>query len=187
MDEIEINAWNDFARDLKKRVRWDGEKIEWALISALNVLPTLQEEERAELLKIGRVVAERSSKLAVTFLRIAPQAISVVDSSCRMTFLRWAAIFASQSRETLIDFLEKSPEILRAFAKNECAIFLHHGLHLAWQDWSLSFKYFLNLPRIRKEVPWEKFPLWFEQGLSLVRKSLPAAMAYYGLESKHSQ
>ncbi|MBI5967499.1 MAG: VWA domain-containing protein [Deltaproteobacteria bacterium] len=36
-------------------------------------------------------------------------------------------------------------------------------------------------------MPWEKFPLWFEQGLSLVRKSLPAAMAYYGLESKHSQ
>jgi len=187
MDEIEIKAWKDFARDLKKRVRWDSEKIEWALIRALNILPTLQEEERAELLKIGRVVAERSSKLAVTFLRSAPQAISAVDSPCRLTFLRWAGIFASQSRETLMDFLEKSPEILRAFPKNEYETFLHHGLRLASQDPPLSFKYFLNLPRIRKEVPWEKFPSWFEQGLPLIRKNLPAAMAYYGLESKHSQ
>jgi len=187
MKEAEISAWNEFAKGLRRRVRWDVDKIEGSLISALNILPELQANERAQLLEIGRLVAERSSKLAVIFLRVAPEALSALDPSCRPTFLHWAATFASQSRETLIDFLEKSTEIFRGLPKEEGAFFLEPGLRLAQQDWSISFKYFLNLSRIRQEVSIEKFPSWFEAGFPLIRKSLPAALAYYGLESKHSQ
>ena len=78
MKEAEISAWNEFAKGLRRRVRWDVDKIEGSLISALNILPELQANERAQLLEIGRLVAERSSKLAVIFLRVAPEALSAL-------------------------------------------------------------------------------------------------------------
>lgn len=187
MNQAEIKAWNEFAHDLRKRVRWDMEKIEWSLISALHTLPALEAEERSALLDMGRVVAERSSKLAVTFLRIAPKAFSSVDPSCRTAFLRWAACFASRSRETLVDFLEKGPGILGALPEGERACLLDFGLRLASIDWAVSFRYFLNMLRIREEVPLERLFPWFEEGLSLIKRSTPAALAYYGLESQRSR
>ena len=186
MHETEVDAWSEFARDLRKRVRWDIEKIERSLISALSTLPALEYQERTELLKMGRVVAERSGKLALIFLRIAPLALSLIHPSARIPFLRWASIFACQSRETLIDFLEKSRDILGALPEGERANFLDLGLRLASQDCSVSFKYFLSLPQIRKEIPQERLSSWFEEGLPLIRKCLPAALAYYGFESQRS-
>jgi nitric oxide reductase NorD protein len=186
MNEAEIQEWSDFARDLRKRVRWDVDKIEWALVSALKILPTLARQERADLLKMGRVVAERSSKLAVTFLRMAPKAASSTFSSFRPAWIRWAMGLAEHSRETLLDFLEKSPEILGAFAEEECSLFLNHGLKLAARDPSVSYKYFINLPRIQKEIERDRFLLWFEEGISLLPGRLSVALAYFGLESKRS-
>lgn len=187
MNEIEINAWNEFARNLRKGVRWEIEKIRGSLISGLRALPALQYQERAELLKMGWDVAERSSKLAMAFLRIAPRALSLIHPSVRTSFLRWAAIFACQSRETLIDFFEKSREILGALPESERANFLDLGLRLALQDYSVSYKYFLSLPQIQKEIPQERLHPWFEEGFSLIRKGLPEALAYYGLESQRSR
>ena len=187
MNETEINAWNDFARHLRRRVRWDIEKVERALAGALKAFPALRQEDRAELLKMGWVVAERSSKLAVTFMRLAPEAFVAIAPSLRAPVLRWAAVFASQSRETLIEFIEKSAAIIESLPESERAVFLDLGLHLALEDWSVSFKYFLSLPRIQKEIPKNRVHPWFEEGFSLIRRSLPAAMAYYGLESQRSQ
>jgi nitric oxide reductase NorD protein len=187
MNEIEVNSWNEFAHNLRKRVRWDIDKIGDSLISALGALPALEYAERAELLKMGWMVAERSSKLAVTFLRIAPMALSLIHPSVRTPFLRWAAVFAYHSRETLIDFLEKGSDILGALPESERAVFLDFGLRLASQDCSVSFKYFLVLPRIQKEIPPERLHPWFEEGFSLIRKGLPGALAYYGLESQRSR
>ena len=53
MIEIEVNSWNEFARNLRKGVRWEIEKIRDSLISALRALPALEYQERAELLKMG--------------------------------------------------------------------------------------------------------------------------------------
>jgi nitric oxide reductase activation protein len=187
MNEAEVNAWNEFARNLRKRVRWDIEKIGCSLSSALSALPALEYQERAELLKMGMVVAERSGQLAVAFLRIAPRALSLIHPSARTPFLRWAAIFACQSRETLIDFLEKSRDILKVLPEGERADFLDLGLRLASQDCSVSFKYFLSLPQIQREIPLERLHPWFEEGFFLIRKCLPGALAYYGLESQRSR
>ncbi len=120
-------------------------------------------------------------------MRIAPQVLAGIAPSIRTPILRWAAVFASQSRETLIEFIEKSSDILGALPESEWPVFLDLGLKLALQDWSVSFKYFLSLPRIQKEVPKNRVRPWFEEGFSLVRRSLPAALAYYGLESQLSQ
>jgi nitric oxide reductase NorD protein len=187
MNEAEIQEWSDFARELRKRVRWDVDTIERALVSALKILPTLAGQERADLLKMGRVVAERSSKLAVTFLRMAPEAASSTPSSLRPSWIRWAMGLAEHSRETLLDFLEKSPKILGALAEEERPLFLTHGLKLAARDPSVSYKYFINLPRIQQEIEGDRFPLWFEEGLSLLPGSLSVALAYFGLESKRSR
>jgi len=187
MNEIEIQAWNEFARDLRKRVRWDVEKIERALTGALEFLPVLESQERADLLRMGKVVAERSSKLALTFLRSAPQAASSIQSPFRPVWIRWGIGLAEHSRETLIDFLEKSPEILGALPEGDILFFLHYGLKLAARDPSVSYKYFTNLPRIQMEVEKDRFPLWFEEGLSLIAKNLSEALAYFGLESKRSR
>jgi len=187
MNEAEIISWNEFARDLRRRVRWDVEKVDGSLVAALDILPALRAEERSSLLDLGRLVAERSSKLAVTFLRIAPKACLSVDPSIRAVFLRWAAFFASQSRETLIEFLEKSPGILEALPAGDRSRLLDFGLHLASLDWAVSFRYLLGLPRIVREVPSGKLSPWLEEGLSLIKRSAPAAMAYYGLESQRSR
>ena len=187
MNEAEVQAWNEFARDLRKRVRWDVEKTDRALRSALEILPNLGGPERADLLRMGKVVAERSSKLAVTFLRAAPQAASSIHPPFRPVWIRWGIGLAEHSRETLIDFLEKSPEILGALPEGEILFFLHYGLKLATRDPSVSYKYFMNLPRIQKEIQKDQFPLWFEEGLSLIAKNLSVALAYFGLESKRSR
>src|SRR3972149_455274 len=130
MNEAEVYAWNEFAQDLRRRVRWDPERIASALVRALEFLPALENHERSELLKIGRVVAERSSKLAVVFMRVAPNALAGIAPSLRAPILRWAAVFASQSRETLIEFMEKSPDIIEFLSESERAVFLDLGLHL---------------------------------------------------------
>src|SRR4030042_667086 len=187
MNEDEIKAWNEWAQSLKRRIRWDIEKVEGALACAQSFLPAREGQERAGLLKMGGGAAERPGKIAVTFLRIAPQALSLIDPSCRSTFLRWSEIFASQSRETLIEFLEKSADILEAVPENQRWLFLKLGLRLAAEDWSVSFKYYLGLPRIKNEVADEKLSSWFEGGFSLISQSLPEALAYYGLESKRSR
>jgi nitric oxide reductase NorD protein len=187
MNEAEVNAWHEFTRNLRKRARWDFEKIDRSLISALSALRALEYQERTDLLKMGWAVAERSGKLAVAFLRIAPMALSLIHPSARAPFLRWAAIFACQSRETLIDFLEKSRDILGVLPEGERADFLDLGLRLASQDCAVSFKYFLSLPQIQKEIPQERLHPWFEEGFALIHTCLPEALAYYGLESQRSR
>jgi len=187
MNDTEVDAWNEFAQSLRRRIRWDSEKISSALIRALEFLPALESRERNELLKIGRVVAERSSKLAVVFMRVAPEVLAGIAPSARALILRWAAVFASQSRETLIEFIEKCTDIIQSLPEGEQSVFLDLGLNLALQDWSVSFKYFLTLPRIQREVPINRVHPWCEEGFSLIRRSLPAALAYYGLESQLSR
>jgi nitric oxide reductase activation protein len=187
MNNTEVSAWNEFAQDLRRRVRWDPGRIASALILALEILPALENHERGELLKIARVVAERSSKLAVVFLRVAPQVLAGIAPSIRTPILRWAAVFAAHSRETLIEFMEKSPDIIEDLPESERSVFLDLGLHLALQDWSVSFKYFLSLPRIQKEVSGSRVRPWFDAGIPLIRRNIPAALAYYGLESQRSQ
>ena len=83
MEEKEVQLWNEFARELRRRVRWDVEKVERALVGALEALPTLEGKEREQLLKIGWVVAERSSKLAVAFLRLGPKVLSSLSPAIR--------------------------------------------------------------------------------------------------------
>ena len=187
MDEKEVEAWNEFARELRRRVRWDLEKVERALVGALEALPGLEQKEREQLLKIGWVVAERSSKLAVAFLRIGPSVIGSLSPVIRPILIPWAMILAAHSRETLIDFLEKSREILAAFPEKEIPFLLHQGLELAALDPSVSYQFFVHLPRVSKEIPKDSFSSWFEEGLSLIPQSLPAALAYFGLESRRSQ
>ncbi|MBU1208729.1 MAG: hypothetical protein KKH04_17690 [Proteobacteria bacterium] len=186
MNEAEVNAWTQFAQDLKKRVRWDLEKIEKALLSALQTLPALTADERAEILKIGWKVAERSSKFAVTFLRLAPGVLASIDPPCRPTVLRWAEILAAESRETLLEFLERSPQTIKALPEKGRTLYLDLGLNLAFEDWPISFKYFMNLSRITFEISSEKMIPWYKEGLPLIKKNLPAALAYYSLESRHS-
>jgi len=187
VNEAEVRAWNEFAQDLRRRVRWDPEKIASALILALEFLPALESHERGELLGIGRVVAERSSKLAVVFMRVAPKVLAGIVPPLRAPILRWAGVFAAQSRETLIEFMEKSPDIVEGLPESERAILLDLGIRLASQDWSVSFKYFLSLPRIQQEVSGNRVRSWFDAGIPLIRRSIPAALAYYGLESQRSQ
>ncbi len=124
----------------------------------MEILPNLGGPERADLLRMGKVVAERSSKLAVTFLRAAPRAASSIHPTFRPLWIRWGIGLAEHSRETLIDFLEKSPEILGALPEGEILFFLHYGLKLAARDPSVSYKYFMNLPRIQKEIQKDQFP-----------------------------
>ena len=54
------------------------------------------------------------------------------------------------------------------------------------RDPSISYKFFISLPRIQKEIQKDQFPVWFAEGLTLVGKSLSMALAYFGLESKRS-
>ena len=89
----------------------------------MKILPNLEGQERADLLKMGKVVAERSSKLAVTFLRAAPRSASSIQPPFRPVWIRWGIGLAEHSRETLIDFLEKSPEILGALPEGRDFIF----------------------------------------------------------------
>jgi len=91
-------------------------------------------------------VAERSSKLAVAFLRIGPKSLGFVSPGIRPALIRWAAILADHSRETLIDFLERSREVLKALTEEEGSFLLSRGLDLASLDPSISHKFFLNLP-----------------------------------------
>ncbi len=187
MKEFEIKAWKEFAQDIKKGVRWDPDKIAGSLNRALEVLPRLNDPERVELLKIGQLVGQRSSKLAATFLRIAPEALLRIPLSCRSLFLCWAEILASRSRETLLEFLEKSGELLGVLPEKSLSFLLDAGLRLALQDGSVSFQFFLHLSKIHETVSPQRFDPWFEEGLKLIHKSPPAAKAYFGLESKRSQ
>ncbi len=187
MNDEEKQKWNEFARELRRRVRWDMDKVDWALKTALEALPGLKREEREDLLKIGWIVAERSSKLAVTFLRIGPKILGSLSPGIQPGVIRWAAILADHSRETLIDFLERSREILLILREEERSFFLSQGLRLAGLDPSIAYKFFLNLPRICKEISSDRFFSWFEEGLTIIPKSIPAAMAYFALESRRSQ
>jgi len=89
MKEEERQKWNEFARELRRRSRWDLDQVEHSLTVALESLPGLEKKEREELLKIGWVVAERSSKLAVAFLRIGPKSLGFVSPGIRPALIRW--------------------------------------------------------------------------------------------------
>jgi len=186
MEEREVQLWNEFARELRRRSRWDLDRIEHSLAGAMEALPGLESREREELLKIGWVVAERSSKLAVSFLRIGPTILGSISPAIRPFLIRWALILADHSRETLIDFLEKSREILTALTAEESSFLLPRGLELAGLDPVISYQFFVSLPRISKEISRDRFSSWFEEGLSLVPRSTPAAMAYFAQESRRS-
>jgi nitric oxide reductase NorD protein len=187
MQEEEVQLWNEFARELRRRSRWDLDRIEQSLAAALEALPGLGRREREELLKIGWVVAERSSKLAVSFLRVGPANLGSLSPAFRPLLIPWALILADHSRETLIDFLERSREILGALKEEESSFLLLQGLELARLDPSISFQFFTNLPRIGREISRNRFSSWFEEGLTLIPQSIPAAMAYFGLDSRRSQ
>ena len=187
MNEEERQKWNEFAQELRRRVRWYMDKVDGALETALEALPGLKRQEREDLLRIGWVVAERSSMLAVIFLRIGPTILGSLPLDIRPVVIRWAAILADHSRETLIDFLERSKEILAVLPEEESSLLLSQGLQLAGLDPSISYKFFLNLPKIGKEISRDRLSPWFEEGLTLIPQRIPAAMAYFGLESRRSQ
>lgn len=187
MNKEEIHSWNQFAQDLRKRGRWDHKKIEIAMDSALQTLPGIRAAERGALLQIGLKVAERSSKYAVTFLNLAPGVLASIDPDCRPAILRWAEVLASESRETLLDFLAGTQRIINTLPRKERSVYLEAGVHLALEDWSISFKYFMNLPKISCEIPSEKIIDWCEEGVPLIAQNFPAASAYYSLESRYSQ
>ncbi|NWF54649.1 MAG: VWA domain-containing protein [Syntrophaceae bacterium] len=187
MEDKEIKLWNEFARELRRRSRWDLDRIEDALADAMEALPVLDKKEREELLRIGWRVAERSSKLAVAFLRLGPKKIGSHSPAIRPFLIQWAIIFADHSRETLIDFLERSQETLAFLPEEETPYLLSRGLDLARLAPSISYKFFLNLSKISKEVSRDRFSPWFEEGRSLIPQSIPAALAYFSLESRRSQ
>ncbi len=186
MNETEIQEWKDFALHLRRLARWDLERIDCALKESFLALPDLEAFHRAELLKMARLVAERSSKLAIQFLRLAPQSVNRIPTATRPSFLKWAWILAVNSRESLIEFLEKGPEILSGLSPGEGARFLTLGKTLAEKDWAVSTKYFINIPRISSEIKKDKLNSWFETGLAVIRKNPAAAMAYFSLESKQA-
>lgn len=186
MKPTEIQDWKEFARGLRKRVRWDMEKIDGALEKALGILPGLEEQERSDLLGIAELVAERSGKLALTFLRLAPQAACSIPSSFRPVWMRWAMQLGEHSRETLLDFLEKSPEVFRRIPEKNSSPYLQGGLMLAEKDPAVFYKYFLNLARVSREIPQERFCSWFQEGFDLISTGPSAALAYFAMESKRS-
>jgi nitric oxide reductase NorD protein len=187
MNESEIQGWKDFALHLRRLARWDLEKIDQALRDALVILPGLESRIRAALLKIGQGVAERSSKLAVAFLRTAPESLRKIDPAFQSVFVNWAEILMTNSRETLIVFFEKGPEILSSLSREDGAPYLEIGVNLAKKDWVSSFKYFINLNIIIHRIKTDKLNKWYEEGLPLIGNNPPAAMAYYAMESKQSQ
>ena len=186
MEETEIRKWQDFSLHLRRLARWDLERVDRAMKEALLVLPNLEGSFRSALLKIGRVVAERSSKLAVQFLRIAPESLHKIEPAHRSFFLKWAAILAENSRESLIEFFERGPEILGGLTVPEGALLLGLGEKLAAEDWAVSTKYFISIPRINSEIPEQNIMNWFEAGRLLIEKNPSAAMAYFSLESKQA-
>ena len=186
MNQSEIQEWKDFAHHLRRLARWDLERIDHALKEALDILPELEESSRAVILKLGRIVAERSSKLAVQFLRLAPGAIHRISGVNRPSFLRWAATLAWNSRESLIEFFGRGPEILGSLTIEDGARFLILGEKLAEKDWAVSIKFFLNINRISIEINNDNLIPWFEAGLTVLSRNPAAAMAYFSLESKQA-
>jgi len=55
----------------------------------------------------------------------------------RPALIRWAAILADHSRETLIDFLERSREVLKALTEEEGSFLLSRGW--TWPAWTRRF------------------------------------------------
>ena len=186
MNQSEIQEWNDFAHYLRRLARWDLERIDHALKEALRVLPELEEPSRSNLLKMGRVVGERSSKLALQFLRLAPGALQRISGVNRPSFLRWAATLALNSRESLVEFFDRGPEILDSLTMEDGARFLDLGKKLAEKDWAVSLKFFLNLNKISIEIKNDNVVTWFEAGLALLFRNPAAALAYFSLESKQA-
>lgn len=187
MDEFELKEWQGFAQKLKERAIWDISKIEKNLQRAISYLALLSWEERRHLLYLAQKVAERSSKLAVLFLGIAPKTMVLVDQSCRQPVLAWAEIFASASRETLLTFMEKIPFALACLPKDDRSTYLILGGQLAQKDWSVSYRYFANLAKINAEVPGANLFSWFSEGIKLIPQNILAAQAYFALESKYAQ
>jgi len=187
MDEFEIKAWQSLAQGLKERAVWDIGKVEKNFQKAISSLPLLAKEERNQLWHLAQKVAERSSKLAVIFLGLAPQTMVIVDQECRQPVLAWAEIFASASRETLLTFLEKIPLVLAGLPKDDRSIYSILGWQLAQKDWSVSLRYFDNLVKINAEIPRSHLFTWFAEGIKLLPQNVWAARAYFALESKYAQ
>jgi hypothetical protein len=187
MEEPEIREWQEFALHLRRLARWDLERVDAALKEILPVLPELEELSRPILLKLGRVVAERSSKLAIQFLRIAPPALLRIAATDRQSFLKWAGVLADHSREGLIEFFERGPEILSPLGADRSAGLLDFGEKLAREDWAVSIKFFISIPKISREIHEEKIISWLEAGRALVAENPAAAMAYFSLESKQAR
>lgn len=187
MDEFELQEWQSFTQKLKERAMADIGKIEKNYQSAISYLALLAKEERKHLLDLAQKVAERSSKLAVIFLGLAPQTMVAVDQSCRQPVLAWAEIFASASRETLLTFMEKISCALACLPKDDRSTYFILGWQLAQEDWSVSYKYFDNLAKINAEIPRTHLFTWFAEGIKLIPKNILAAQAYFALESKYTQ
>ncbi len=187
MDDLEIKAWQSLAQDLKARVIGDIGRIEKNLQKAISYLPLLLKEERTYLLHVAQRVAERSSKLAVSFLDLAPQVMVMIDQAGRRPILAWAEVFASASRETLLEYLEKIPLLWPSLPKEDRVTYFILGGQLAQRDWSVSFKYFENLSKIKAQIPRGMLLSWFNEGLKLLPQNYAAARAYFALESKYAQ
>jgi hypothetical protein len=156
------------------------------LAGALEALPPWREKKgksSKDRLGGGRKV----NKLAVSFLRIGPNILASISPAIRPFLIRWSLILADHSRETLIDFLERSRDILAALTAEESCFLLPQGLELAGPDPVVSYQFFVHLPTISREISKDRFSSWFEEGLSLISRSTPAALAYFGLESRQSQ
>jgi len=72
MDETEVQLWNEFAGELRRRVRWDVERIDRALAGSLEAIPGLEPKERSSSSKSDGWWPKGPVRLAVAFLRIGP-------------------------------------------------------------------------------------------------------------------
>jgi len=117
MDEKEVIKWNEFARELRRRepLDWIRSNTPWP--ARWRLFPPWRERKGRALkgrLGGGRKVQQTGGVLSAnrpTILSSSPRLSGGPDSM--------AMILADHSRETLIDFLERSREILATLTEEE--------------------------------------------------------------------
>lgn len=188
MPEEAFSKWADQGLAL-------GEQDYTLAVEYFRLTPSLLHQLPIDLLSRWIAVGLRlaTGKLLPTllYMRNSQEIFSKISSNAdRIGLLDLTAEVARDSPGLAAKLFSESASILSSFQANRLeGVVLERALSIARFDGGLAADFFLNGPKIIKEMGpiADQFPAWADRGIALLKKDPAAAKGFFSLESKSAR
>ena len=147
----------------------------------------LLEEDRGEFISLASTLVETGWREVKSFFEASSRALPRIESSERLHFLRLAGRLVTAGGTNVSTLmLEMSQSLSQVEAE-------HHGLVLDLSESLVEVsppavpEFIKGCPQVLERITLKQLHEWFEEGMGILRQNSDGGLAYFKVESAHSE